>query len=293
MDFEKIREIKELVISGIYSDDYLLDKLVMKGANVLDLIYNVSPRASMDIDFSIEQSLSGDEFKKLNSSLEEALRTSFSNKGYYLFDYKFSKRPKKAKSNQPEFWGGYKVVFKIIPKSELDKTGSDLNRLRREATIVNSEQKRTFSIDISKCEWVLGKEKHMLDGLVISTYSPTMLLCEKIRAICQQMSEYSEFVPNPTRSARARDFFDIYNICHNFKIDISSIEFRTQLKSIFAAKKVPLSLTNHIEAYREFHRPDFQRVVDTVKPGIVIQDYDAYFDFVSDLFEQLKTPGIK
>jgi hypothetical protein len=43
---------------------------------------------------------------------------------------------------------------------------------------------------------------------------------------------------------------------------------------------VPLNLLGKIKDYREFHRPDFISVVNTVKGGVKLMDYDFYFDYV-------------
>ena len=46
--------IKRLAVIAMFSDDTLLDKLVPKGGNALDLVLGVTTRASIDLDFSIE-----------------------------------------------------------------------------------------------------------------------------------------------------------------------------------------------------------------------------------------------
>ena len=38
---------------------------------------------------------------------------------------------------------------------------------------------------------------------------------------------------------------------------------------------------------REFHRPGFDAVADTVKSGVRLRDYDFYFDYVVQLLEKL------
>jgi predicted nucleotidyltransferase component of viral defense system len=48
-----IDRIKELVVIAMFSDDELMDRLVLKGGNALDIIHQVSVRASIDVDFSM------------------------------------------------------------------------------------------------------------------------------------------------------------------------------------------------------------------------------------------------
>ena len=42
--------IKRLAIVAMFSDDGLMEKLVLKGGNLLDLVYGISTRASLDVD---------------------------------------------------------------------------------------------------------------------------------------------------------------------------------------------------------------------------------------------------
>jgi hypothetical protein len=107
-----------------------------------------------------------------------------------------------------------------------------------------------------------------------------MILCEKLRAICQQMTEYANKFGKSHTDARARDFFDIYTVNEHFNIDLTLRQNIQLLKDIFSAKQVPLELICKIKDYREQHRADFAVVKDTVKKGIKIKDYDFYFDYV-------------
>jgi hypothetical protein len=52
---------------------------------------------------------------------------------------------------------------------------------------------------------------------------------------------------------------------------------------VFLAKRVPLRLLGSIgtSGVREFHRPDFVSVVDTLKPNFDVQSYDYYYDYVA------------
>ena len=88
-------------------------------------------------------------------------------------------------------------------------------------------------------------------------------------------------------NSRARDFFDIYSITQHFSIDPFATENLDLLRNIFAAKKVPLELIRNIVNQKEFHKPDFISVVDTVKPDTKLQTYDFYFDFVVNLTTKL------
>jgi len=46
-----IDQIKRLVIKSVISDDILFEHLVLKGGNAIDIIHQITTRASVDIDF--------------------------------------------------------------------------------------------------------------------------------------------------------------------------------------------------------------------------------------------------
>ena len=50
MDFT---EIRRTAITALFSDDMLLDRLVLKGGNALSLVYELTSRTSLDLDFSM------------------------------------------------------------------------------------------------------------------------------------------------------------------------------------------------------------------------------------------------
>jgi predicted nucleotidyltransferase component of viral defense system len=48
------KNIRLIAIAAIFSDDLLFEKVVLKGGNALSLVLGISPRTSLDLDFSIE-----------------------------------------------------------------------------------------------------------------------------------------------------------------------------------------------------------------------------------------------
>ena len=114
-----------------------------------------------------------------------------------------------------------------------------------------------------------------------------MIVFEKIRAICQQMPEYTESIGRSYRTARARDFFDIHTVMNNFPLDLTSQDNIRLLKRIFKQKEVDSSLMNKIAEHREFHRQDYFAVKDAVKPDFELKDFDFYFDYVVEKCNEL------
>ena len=273
----------------MFSDDELMDTLVLKGGNVLDLIYGVSIRSSIDIDFSMKSEFEKEELNQIVYKIEKILVNTFNEEDLVVFDINFAEKPKHIKSELKDFWGGYEIEFKVADKNIFSKLKRDISSLRRNALVVGPRQRRKFKIEISKFEYCDTKQKKNYNGYTIYLYTPTMIVFEKLRAICQQMPEYRDIVKSKNQTARARDFVVIYYIVRSFKIKFNSEENFELLKNIFESKKVPILMINKIDEFREFHRQDFPAVIDTVKTEAKLKDFDFYFDFVIDLCKDLKS----
>jgi predicted nucleotidyltransferase component of viral defense system len=267
VQFRRLEEIKKLVVVAMFSDDLLMERLVLKGGNALDLIFRISTRASSDMDFSMQGDFQDEvEQEAVLRRVEKALKQTFGEAGYEVFDVKMEDKPDGLTADLADIWGGYGVEFKLIEKEKHDQFAMNVERLRRNALQFNPGASTKFTIDISKFEYTTGKEARDLDGYRIFVYSPEMIVCEKLRAICQQMEEYGSVVKrNRAGRARARDFLDIYTIVVERQLEICSDENRALLSRVFDAKRVPLSLLDLLPNYWEFHRRDFPAVQATVK----------------------------
>jgi len=288
MDLDYLDKIKRYAIIAMFSDDDLMDMLVLKGGNVLDLIYGVSARSSIDIDFSMASEFEEKELDIIKDKIEKALMDTFQDIGYSVFDIKFMVTPQNITPDLKDFWGGYEIEFKVIEKTKYSDLHEEIDSLRRNSLVVGPKNRKKFSIQISKFEFCEQKQEYEIEGYRIYLYSPEMIVFEKIRAICQQMPEYRKLVKSSHRTARARDFVDIYFLLRKYKIKLDSEENIGLLRSIFDAKRVPLELVGKIDNYREFHRPDFDAVIDTVKSGIKLKDFDFYFDYIVKICGTLK-----
>jgi len=49
----KLERIRRLVITAMFADDVLMNRLVLKGGNALDIIHKLGTRTSLDIDLSM------------------------------------------------------------------------------------------------------------------------------------------------------------------------------------------------------------------------------------------------
>jgi len=260
MDLERLDKIKKLVIIAMFSDDELMELLVLKGGNAIDLIHGVAMRGSIDLDFSMESDFPSADVEALRARFEALLNTTLNPEGYRAFDVHFESRPSEVSAELQTFWGGYRLEFKVIAIDKFDALKGDPRRLRVESESFAPGHRKKLHVEISRHEYCKPKDERNLEGYTIYVYTPEMIVCEKLRAICQQMPEYGRIVRSRTVSARARDFFDVRTLIKHFGIDLSSAPNRELLTCMFEAKRVPLRLLTQIEHYREFHRPDFASV---------------------------------
>ncbi|MBI5804617.1 nucleotidyl transferase AbiEii/AbiGii toxin family protein [candidate division TA06 bacterium] len=284
---DTVENIKRIAVSSIFSDDTLRDIFVLKGGNALNLVYKVTSRSSLDIDLSISTSLDSYSLQKIKVLIKRALKEGYSVEGFTLFDYSFRERPQKIMPGIPPFWGGYRIEYKVIQNEKYSK--QDINTTRKHALSLTTKHNKIFSIDISKYEYCETKIKRDLQGYVIFTYSPEMILFEKLRAICQQTDEYNKIFGKSHKEQRARDFFDIFSILENINISWNPLTHTKLIRNIFKAKKVPLTLLSKIHKYREMHRIGYDSLKDTVYHKEEVKDFNFYFDYVLSFIVKLKT----
>jgi hypothetical protein len=285
---DELLEIRKTIIIAIASDEQLMERLVLKGGNALDIVYRIGERSSLDVDFSMAGDFRDeDELVAMRERLFSALRDRFDSLGYAVFDEKLEHRPRDQGGPGLTVWGGYNAVFKLIPRDRLlalggtpglAPTGTLLDAVRREARVSGPNSQRVFLIEISKFEYCEGRTQTEVEGFDCYVYTPAMIAAEKLRAICQQLPEYAlRRHPAP----RPRDFFDIHTIATRAGCDLAAPAHHDLVRQMFATKEVPLELIAQIgtDETRAFHAQQWSAVVDAVRGGAP-EPFDFYFDFV-------------
>lgn len=285
-ELDTLERIKKLAVMAMFSDDELLDELVLKGGNAMALIHKLTSRDSIDLDFSMRHDFPGG-VESVQRRIEVALQRTFRPAGYEPFDFKMAEKPAQVSADLASFWGGYAVEFKLVTNAQFATDKDNPEKLSRSALSIG--QGRKFLIDISRFEYVDDKEQNELDGYRIYVYSPTMIACEKLRAICQQMEEYAPIIKRNNRpgSQRARDFLDIYTLVETLKLDLLAPKAIDMTREMFRLKHVELEWLGNIEKYRDFHRQGYPAVQATVDPKFPLKEYDFYFDYVVALAGQV------
>jgi hypothetical protein len=284
--------VKRRTIIAIAADDMLMQRLVFKGGNALVYAHGITARGSFDIDFSMEGEFN--DIEELRTALQRTLRSSFEEVSLIPFDINVLFKPPHITEDMQAFWGGYSVDFKLIEARRFPELQNDSERLRRHALAIGPPGSKTkFEIDISPHEYCGHRQIAMIDDYRIYVYSPTAIICEKLRAICQQLPEYDPIVKRnrEQRRGRAADFLDICSILDRFPIEPCSPEFRGLLSKVFSAKRVPIPFLRHIPSTFSMQQADFQRVLDTVSSIERLQSFESYFNRVVNLCSQLEPLG--
>lgn len=297
-DEQRLLEIRKTIIVAIASDDELMERLILKGGNALDIVYKLGERASLDVDFSMARDFADvDDLAEMQGRLFRALRDRFDSLGYVVFDEKIVERPPVKPGQRPgvgiTIWGGYNATFKLISKERYRELGGQpgvvpeskvLNALRMQSQVTGPDSERSFIIEISKFEYTEGRVMRSVDNYDCYVYTPAMIAAEKLRALCQQLPEYT-LRRNP--APRPRDFFDIHTIATRASCDITAAEHHDLVANMFHVKKVPLELLARIgsDENRAFHAQQWTAVTNAVRGRT--EPFDFYFDFGVDVAQRL------
>lgn len=287
MNADLLNKIKKKTISALLSDDLLMGVLVLKGGNALGLAYDITNRGSLDIDFSMAKDFTDAEKRRIKNQASYLLNDEFNKEGLRVIDVDFVDRPGKIEKSVSGFWGGYQLSFKIVNESVYQQYKDNQQALRVNSISLTDANEKTYTVDISKYEY-LGKTKPQeIDGTIVHVYTPEMLALEKLRAICQQDKEYRKIIHSMKQRARARDFYDIHNLFSSFEIDFESKENVELVTHIFEAKRVPLRFICKIPEEYDLHFSDWESVLQTIGQKEKVKEFSFYFDFVVNTFKFL------
>lgn len=267
-------EAKRLaIIRAVAADDVLASLLVLKGGNALRLIHRIGDRASLDVDYSLVEEL--EELRDIGDRLRHALDAEFHRQGFEVIDFRFEPRPSRSDLDLAE---GFHVEFKLTTRERRARfrgRRDENERVSASAQVVGSRSSRTLEIDISRREYCGNPDIRDLEGFRVRVCSPELIAAEKLRALCQQVPEYTG---RQNKTERARDFYDLHLIVSERGLDFASGSFRTLVGHTFRAKSVPIELIERLKDQREFHRPGWPDVELSVRSQTL--GFDFYFDFV-------------
>ena len=91
---QTLDQVKRLTITALLNDEILMALLVLKGGNAIDLLYDLSNRGSIDIDFSLEKDFTEKEIGYVRNQIDYILNNEFNKHGLHVIDVRFLDKPK-------------------------------------------------------------------------------------------------------------------------------------------------------------------------------------------------------
>lgn len=280
-----IDHVIEICLTAIYKNDLLNANLYLKGGQYLRVKENLKNRFSVDTDFSYDGKIEDSEayFETLKSCLTQ----EFYSNGFYLFAFKFSRRPKMLAEDTPDFWIGWAVEFKFVENAKRNLKEDQLNR---EAIIAEGTNSPKVLIDISQSEYCGSYDIVKLDSVEVKTYSRELVILEKLRALCQQHRDYPYKDGNP----RGRDYFDIEQLwtkaISDTNLDVEEFKARLlkYIKEVFSAKDVDLGLLRKIQdsEFIETQKLNWPSVEQTVAKD-VLKPFSYYTENIKEIVKFL------
>jgi phosphopantetheinyl transferase (holo-ACP synthase) len=143
-------------------------------------------------------------------------------------------------------------------------------------------------LEISQYEYCKSIQNIQIKGSIIKSYSRSLLILEKLRALCQQHPDYQI----KGNRLRARDYFDITKLIEKYTIkgeqESLVLECQNHISGVFAAKEVSQKLLSKITQADFVKRQEFNW--EQVK-GTVIgkkEEFNYYVQSVEEFIKKLK-----
>lgn len=264
-----IEEVITEAIVALYRSPAVSDLLLLKGGSAMRLFDGLDSRISIDVDFSIENSI--DANHKVFAEMQNHLSETFASHGYEVLDFRAQKRPRRRRPGFPESWGGWACEFKLVNLRHKDHS---IETKRRNALIPDGANSPRIALDLSEHEYCGKRRTKTMRGVRVHAYSREMLVLEKLRAICQEHPDY------PFRQEgrnRARDYFDIHEL--TVETDDEFIQrCKRFIRRVFESKQVPMWVLGEFwnDSWVDSHRRGFDQVKDTVRGHV--HDFDVYLE---------------
>ncbi len=301
-----IKELQQIVLRSIaIFNERGYWELVLKGGSALEMFYN-HPRYSQDMDFSISAAISDSstDWKQYIEELINIFKDELSAVNHIVVTYN-TKPPKDGLPS--DFGRTFQMKIKITHHTAY--TEARLKCLKKanhhpvetcvaERISKNPTTYRTVHIDISDKEYTEPAViQNLPNGYTIKVYTPVMIICEKLRAICQNTTQYLQRYNLEPRTSRVRDFFDIYHIQEKYSPSWKDKDNLKILQEIFRVKNMPISLLNSISLLNLIQSTEvreinytkrtwqYKKLKDTVKTNL--EDFEFYYSYVVKLTQEI------
>lgn len=263
----QFREAVHTILSSIAQEPELRATMVIKGGILLAIRYQ-SHRYTKDIDFSTSQVLG--EIDK--DQIAEKLNRSMALMAESL-DYDLDCRVQSCKiqpANKPDAqFPSIKMKIGYAYKSET-----------KHKRLVAGNCPTTINIDYSLNELMPNIEEFDIGGgKILTAYSLTDLIAEKLRSVLQQVKRGRH---------RRQDIFDLYLLLDKFP-DLDSYE-KTKILQSLVVKAHSREIDPHPDSFRDEgirnrSQADYHTLADEIEGEL--PDFDEIYRLVQEFYESL------
>ncbi|MDZ5479180.1 nucleotidyl transferase AbiEii/AbiGii toxin family protein [Bacillus thuringiensis] len=298
---KQIQHFQNLSLCALLSNDIFADKTVLTGGSVLNLVYNVHKRVSVDLDLSLKSPILPHEYVRLETELEKNFDEVFSKEKYKVLNARLEIRSLNLHNkfssenlfNPKEIL--YKYTFQLMDLHEYEEICShpDSTKEQKEARCKDSiitlpNKKKSFEIDFKWEGPLIDKQEYKINNYTLEAPSPFILLCKKMIGILAHSPHIGD-TPEKFKRARAQDFFDIHSLIDSQMIHLQDLIqpnnvsiFRTMLTE----KNIKTSSLKDLKKHCEFHQSNF---ADSVRNMSLfpLKSFEYYFDCIIHLIDYM------
>lgn len=186
-------EAMKAILFAFSSVPHLRKGCVLKGGNALKIAYN-SPRASVDLDFTLANAFTTDAdiHERLLDDFCDSLKRGLSRaETRYPLYLRITRAVVRPQDQNPRTFPGFELKIGFADKRKIYRPGE----------IDRYFQHNTLKIDVSLNEVICENAPFQLGEFTLDVATLNDIIAEKLRAILQQI---------PRKRSRPGDFYDIW-----------------------------------------------------------------------------------
>ncbi len=253
-------QIIEKALHALFSIDELAGKIALHGGQAL-IAYNISHRASQDIDLYISENTITERQLDL---IKDALKEEFNDSGMEVRKFKIAHLPSRTKPERLT-----KITASIASQrlKAKDNTKSPIRRFG---------ENKGLDIEISLNNNMFHLSTIDSQDVTITVSSLTRIVYEKILSLCENSPRYLDHhhgKGNVRKSLRTKDMFDISSILRARTdlqaqlVDVDDIGFlETMMGSIAVTKHDLTGLINDMTMHEDWYRKEYETMNETLVP---------------------------
>lgn len=253
-------QIIEKALHALFSIDELAGKIALHGGQAL-IAYNISHRASQDIDLYISENTITERQLDL---IKDALDEEFNDSGMEVRKFKIVHLPSRTK---PERLTKITASIASQRSNAKDNTKSPIRRFG---------DNKGLDIEISLNNNMFHLATIDSQDVTITVSSLTRIVYEKILSLCENSPRYLTAHPgkgNVRKSLRTKDMFDVASILRA-RTDLQAqltnadeIRFLNTLMEDIAVNKEDLAgFMNDVTMYEDQYQEEYETVNETLVP---------------------------